>query len=302
MKYLLHLVKKTALGLWSQPISMLMLVVSLVLHGVLLALPMPPEAKPEPEEEKEEEVVKITSFVAASPSPASTPKSPPKPPQEESQPQPQSQPQPDFRPQPQVQLSRQINPDPNPTLDESPPQESVPEGSPSNEPPSNQPLSNQPPSNQPPPSLVGASAEEIEAFLALLRSKILESFAADPSAIGATGGAAEDIAELEDYLYSLPFEQLAVDSTPFGSGEQLNQGSLGSLALPRVNLTNAREKVEAVLNEVEFSQIEEFGEYGGAALLKAQNELGAELYVSLVKQKLGSGVFVVLWPQDPNLL
>jgi hypothetical protein len=295
MGHLAYLVQKNVLGLRNQLFPMLMLAVSLVLHSVLLVLPMPPEPKPKPK--KEEEVVKITSLVAAaSPTETPTPKAAEPSPKEAPKPKAQSKPKSTAARPPQVEPPLQVDPDPEPPKNESPSEEPT-----QNEPPPNDPPPEEPPP-APPPGPAGASAEEIEAFLGSLRSKILENLRADPSAIGSAGGAAEDFAEIEAYLDSLPFDQLAIDPAPFGSGEQLKPGALGSLALPRVNFSTAREKVSEVLSGVGFSQIEDFGEYGGASLLKAKNSYGAELYVSLVKQKLGAGVFVVLWPQDPNTL
>jgi hypothetical protein len=111
---------------------------------------------------------------------------------------------------------------------------------------------------------------------------------------------------MESFMQSLPVSSIQNEQIEFflqsEDPPQLQPGAFNSLAIPQVSPRAAyQDYVSPVLEQQLGFQLERLdSDYGGADLYRAQNNQGVEFYMSLVKLKLGSGAFVVLWQTDPR--
>lgn len=320
--YLLLKTLPPALQIFWRP----MLLISLAVHGIFLALPMPPESKSEPPPPKKE-AVKITQLLAPPSSPAPQPSVKPL------QPTPQSTPQPSLQrttppPQPKVASPPPV-PIPKPTPKPEPPkEEEVSQKQPkekaeetSKKQPKEQekpkqeqkePQTNPQPEEEKPPQKQqqdnqaeqqpqediqkdnsAAVAEAGKGLLEELRPRILDRLAQstnDPSA-------------MREYLDTLPYGFVKSEQQPyfFEGEDELKKEALAFLAIPQTNPQGAYDDyLKPVVEEELGFKIDELGEsYGGANLYKAENEAKVEFYMNIVKLT-GTGAFVVIWPKDPR--
>ncbi|WP_323300727.1 hypothetical protein [Crocosphaera sp. UHCC 0190] len=283
-----------------------MFVISLVLHGWLLNLPLPSASKPEskkPEEIKEK--VQITRLIP--PSSQSTSQTKPTPTPVKSPP--RIKPTPSLpkitAPRQQIpQISspspqRKITPKPQNSSPKSSSQPPKKEAKPTPTPkasPSSQPSPKPSPSQPLPEAKIDNSAVANEAGSSLLeelRPRILKRLEQSTN----------DLAEMEKYLDSLPIQFIKDEQISFflTEQEQLKSGVLGSLNIPQTNPTNAFfDYIEPVVkNELGFEITQLEPDYGNSILYQAKNSSNVVFYMSIVKLK-GSGAFLVLWPDNPN--
>ncbi|MCA1995023.1 MAG: hypothetical protein LDL41_23680 [Coleofasciculus sp. S288] len=280
-----------------------MLLISLVVHGLLLVVPMQsqPEPQPEPEPPKEEPV-KITTLVAPSrkPSPKPAPKQTPKarkPSPKRTPRRVQPIPQPDVEPLPSLKPKEEPPEEPQP--EEKQPQQSQQEDSQTKdqqqadtqtkEPqPDDNPTDNKQPDVNP-----NAGREAGQGLLEVLRPRVLERLLASTN----------DPDYTNEFLDSLPFGLVKDEQQQyfFAGQDQLMKGAVASLAIPQINSQTAYDEyIKPELEGLDFT-IDPSEKYGGANLYKAKNTEGVEFYMSLVSLKLGSGAFVVIWAKDPRV-
>ena len=262
-----------------------MLFVSVAVHAMLLALPLPSEPE-STESEVPEETVKITSLVA--PEPAPEPSATPPTPQAAQPPAPAAPPIPQLDRVPLEEAIPEALPEesaseeaiPEALPEESASEEAIPEALPEES------ASEELPSKQ---AAAPPGANLVEA----LRPRILERLAKSSN----------DLPEMENFLDSFPTESMNAEQTAsFFEGNQLKEGAVGSVAIPQTNTVGAyTDYLEPVLTKQLGFNLEPLDQlYGGADLYRAQNAEGVEFYMSLVKLKLGSGAFVVFWQGDPR--
>ncbi|NJO19302.1 MAG: hypothetical protein HC838_03420 [Spirulinaceae cyanobacterium RM2_2_10] len=124
------------------------------------------------------------------------------------------------------------------------------------------------------------------------------------------GVATEDRATVARFLRELPISFVEDNQKPFFfTGMQLKStNAFASLNMSRIPNTQAQfDFVEPTLQGLGFTVTQPPGEteYGGADLFRVSRQLdnGQELsfYMSLVSLKLGSGTFLVLWRDNPNV-
>ncbi len=286
-----------------------MLTISLLLHGLVLALPMQEDAKrPEPvatPTPKERVKVKITSLTGPS-----APKPAPKKPAKVRKPTPKkaNRVKPLVRPpsDPLPAIKPKEEKPEEPKEEEKQTEEQQPEEQPSDskqaddnttDPKQQEDKSSDPKQPQ-------DSKQDGSGLIGPLRERIVERTIERLKASGEGTYAPDNVAKEVDTLPIELVDESKIDISAF-FGEvtdppKLKDGAVGSLNIPKISAREAYEtELKPILEEFGFT-IELPQEYGGADLYKVRNAEGLEFYMSVVRQKLGSGAFIVFWSKAPG--
>lgn len=269
------------------------LLISLVLHGTFLVLPMPSGSQAEePEEpEEQEETVKVTKLPSVAPPPVQPPprKLPPRPKVERKvvvQPLPQAvrppAPRPQLTPEPPKEPEPSPSPEATPTPEPTKPPESAPRGGAS-------------PDLETPP---GPTESELQA----MRQQALDQIYDNASQI--EGAQAFKAAIIDPSTLDQPQAFFTEESIAGDEGLKLRPHLREPTFFDNKQAEEVHQLVQA---SPEWSNLESLGNYGGGLLFKAtraaddQTEEDVTYYLNIVSNNsIPTSTYLFFWDKNPN--
>jgi hypothetical protein len=282
------------------------LLISLLLHGILLLLPMPSESQAEESEKpQEEETVKVAKLPSLAPPPVQSP--------------PRRLP---LRPQPRVERPKTERaasqtaaqavrpPTPRPRLSSEPSTASAPQ--PSSQQPSSQPKGAEkpgssalPPTETPkePPSPIGPTDEELQA----LRQQELDQIYDSASSI--KGAVPFSALGIDTKTLSQPQAFFTEESIMINQKDQAKDPDLLPYLRPPQFFDNKKvaDVLKLLQNSPEWSGLEPAGEYGGGKLFKATRPVTEQakekviFFLSIVQNNVKpTSTYLFFWEKNPN--
>lgn len=244
-----------------------MLLVSLVLHGVMLTIPLPestskPMPTPSPQKTEQVKVAKLAALIPPKPKP----KLPPKPTPKLVKPRPKLQ-------QPKPQQPPLPPPVPPPVVKASPPPAPVSEPSP------------KPAPEDPPPS---QADQEFQDFFGQFQENL------------GTVGANDAELGIPYYLFAQPELFFTAESLAASEATQAQPETLAGVEnILWISLRRPDDLYEELQALYEGFTFTEANEYGGGTVYKV-NKGKTTRFINLVRAKDKTATFVVIWHHDPN--